>query len=650
MKPAAAAEESFFLPEELEEIRRTFFDQGRSALESLGHEVLTLEGEKPSADRLRPLRRAAHTLKSDFASVGFPALSGLSHALEDALLALERSLRPVGARQTDLLLGAVDVLRAGLEAGARGEAEPAVEESVQRLASLGEEAASDRWDRLTVDVRRALAEGRARGLTPVRVLLSLGPGRRNREAALADVVKRLGLEVVAQEGGSPAEVFGLAAGGAQTLLHRSQGLRGMALAVEELPELALGPSLSVRAFEVASSEGDTVRIEARRVDEVLNLVGEMVIARSTISGVAEEIEGRLPDELESRLSDALALLGRVLQDLQRSAMRMRMVPADRVFRRFSRVIRDLGRKSGKKLSLRIEGETTELDRGILDALEEPLLHLVRNAVDHGIETPAERLAQGKPEEGQVLLRAGREGNQIVIEVRDDGRGLDAAAIRARSSELGLLSPEERDALSGDAALQLVFSPGLSTAPEVTETSGRGVGLDVVRGAVEALKGSVRAENNPGGVGAAFLIRVPLTVAIIQALLFRAGGRHLAVPLPSVVEIARQSDVPIQPLQSGEVFRLRGEVLGLVRLPRLLGFTGPAGGEGYVVVLQCGAGRFGVAVDELDGEQELVIKAVHDRWIKTPLVAGAAVLGGGTLVLILDVPALYRAALSHGGMS
>jgi len=648
VKPAAA-EESFFLPEELEEIRRTFFDQGRSALESLAHEVLALEGERPSPDRLRPLRRAAHTLKSDFASVGFPALSGLSHALEDALLSLERLVRPVSARQTDLLLVAVDVLRAGLDAGARGEAEPAVEESVRRLAGLGEEAASDRWDRLTADARRALAEGRARGLLPVRVLLGLSAGRRNRQAALADAVTRLGLTVVAQEGESPLEIFGLAAGGAQALIQRSQALRGVTLAVEELPELALGPSLSVRAVEVAASEGDTVRIEARRVDEVLNLVGEMVIARSTIAGVAEEIEGRLPDELGSRLSDALVLLGRVLQDLQRSAMRMRMVPADRVFRRFSRVVRDLGRKTGKKLSLRIEGETTELDRGILDALEEPLLHLVRNAVDHGIETPAERLAQGKPEEGQVLLRAGREGNQIVIEVRDDGRGMDPVAIKDRSLALGLLGPDELGALSDDAARQLIFSPGLSTAREVTETSGRGIGLDVVRSAVEALKGSVRAENNPGA-GAAFLIRVPLTVAIIQALLFRVGGRHLAVPLPSVVEIARQSEVPIQPLQSGEVFRLRGEVLGLLRLPRLLGFTGPAGTDGYVVVLQCGAGRFGVAVDDLDGEQELVIKAVHDRWIKTPLVAGASVLGGGTLVLILDVPALYRTALSCGGAS
>ncbi len=645
----AAAEEPFFLPEELEEIRRTFFDQGRSALESLAQEVLALEGEKPSPDRLRPLRRAAHTLKSDFASVGFPALSGLSHALEDALLSLERWVRPVSARQTDLLLGAVDALRAGLEAGARGDAEPAVDETTRRLAALGDEAACDRWDRLTADVRRTLAEGRTRGLMPVRVLLSPGAGRRNRQAVLAEAVTRLGLTVVTQEGEAPLEVFGLCAGGAQALLKRSQGLRGVTLAVEELPELALGPSLAVRAVEVAAAEGETVRIEARRVDEVLNLVGEMVIARSTIAGVAEEIEGRLPDELGSRLSDALVLLGRVLQDLQRSAMRMRMVPADRVFRRFSRVVRDLGRKSGKRLCLRIEGETTELDRGILDALEEPLLHLVRNAVDHGIETPAERLAQGKPEEAQVLLRAGREGNQIVIEVRDDGRGMDALAIKERSLALGLLSPQERDALSDDAARQLVFSPGLSTARQVTETSGRGVGLDVVRGAVEALKGSVRAENN-SGPGAAFLIRVPLTVAIIQALLFRVGGRHLAVPLPSVVEIARQSEVPIQPLQSGEVFRLRGEVLGLLRLPRLLGFTGPAGSDGYVLVLQCGAGRFGVAVDALDGEQELVIKAVHDRWIKTPLVAGASVLGGGTLVLILDVPALYRTALSHGGLS
>ncbi len=649
MKTATAREEPFFRPEELEEIRRTFFDQGRTALESLSQEILGLEGEVPTPDRLRSTKRAAHTLKSDFASVGFPHLSRLAHALEDALVDVEEGARPIGCRQTDLLLVAVDTLRSGLEAGARGEGEPRVDDLVERLATVVD-AAGATWDRLGQEDRERLREARARGLHVVRMVLSPGSSRRNVRTSLDAVAKRLGLEVVAVldgTGGSGrgVDVVALASRPFEAVASEAARLRGVAATIEDLqpePELVPGPR---RASE-PSSDGDMVRIESRRVDEVLNLVGEMVIARSTIAGVAEEIEARLPDELASRLGDALAILGRVLQDLQRSAMRMRMVPADRVFRRFTRVVRDLAQKKGKRVRLRIEGESTELDRGILDALEEPLLHLVRNAVDHGLESPDERLAAGKAEEGLVLLRAGREGNQILIEVQDDGRGIDAAAVKARAVELGTVQREDAESLADPEALQLVFCPGLSTAPEITETSGRGVGLDVVREAVEALKGSVRAESTPGA-GAVFMLRVPLTVAIIQALLFRTGGRHLAVPLASVLEIARIRDVMIQPLQSGEVFRLRGEILGLVRLPRLLALPA-ATSEGFIVVLQCGAGRFGLAVDELLGEQELVIKAVHDRWIRTPLVAGASVLGGGTLVLILDVPAIYRAGLALGG--
>src|SRR5262249_30291876 len=222
-------------------------------------------------------------------------------------------------------------------------------------------------------------------------------------------------------------------------------------------------------------------------------------------------------------------------DLQRSAMRMRMVPVGRVFRRFSRVVRDLGRRTGKPLSLQLEGESTELDRAVLDALEEPLLHLVRNAVDHGLETPDQRRAAGKPAEGRIGLEASREGNQVLVAVADDGRGIDAAAVRRKAIEKGLLEEAEAAALTDDESLQLVFRAGLSTAAAVTETSGRGVGLDIVRRKVEALKGSIRAANRPEG-GASFLIRVPLTVAIIQALLFRAGGKHFAVPLTSVVQI------------------------------------------------------------------------------------------------------------------
>jgi len=327
---------------------------------------------------------------------------------------------------------------------------------------------------------------------------------------------------------------------------------------------------------------------------------------------------------------------------------MRMVPADRVFRRFARVVRDLGRQTGKRLALHVEGENTELDRGILDALEEPLLHLVRNAVAHGIEEPAARLSAGKSEEARLTIRAGREGNQILIEVEDDGRGIDVEAVKGRALERGIASEDEVQALSDADALQLIFRPGLSTATVLTEHSGRGVGLDVVRDTVESLRGSVTAENVPG-TGARFRIRVPLTIAIIQALLFRVSSRHFAVPLSSVVEIAQVSELKVQRVGTAELVRLRDQVLGLVRLSRLLGLPdSPL--RGFVMILQCGGERFGLLADEMTGEQELVIKRVHDRWIRTPLLAGASIVGGGVPTLILDVLSVYRQALSQGAFS
>ena len=646
--------EDLFRPEEVEEIRRTFFDQAEVALDALTQGVLDLEGELPSEERLTPLRRAAHTLKGDCASVGFPALSGLSHALEDAFIALAQSRRPVSAGQSDVFLGAVDGFRAALSAGpGSADTTSPLVEALRAAFAPGEDGPN--WmEVLGEEARERVERSRARGLLPLYLVLEFTAQCRDPARTAKEVLDASGLEHVAQvasprDGGgrkprwTRLDVLALGALPAEETQRQVPVRRGLRTWVEDgssrlklaLPRLpGLGPDLA--------REGDSVRVEARRVDEVLNLVGEMVMARAALASLVGEIDRYLPEELMGRLGDAQSVLGRVLQDLQRSAMRMRMVPADRVFRRFSRVARDLGRAMGKRVSLQVEGRKTELDRGILDALEEPLLHIVRNAIGHGLETPEERRTAGKDPAGRVTLRAGREGNQVLVEVIDDGRGARADVVRARAIEKGLIDAGEAAALSDAEALQLVFRHGLSTSPEVNEISGRGVGLDVVRQKVEALKGSVRVDSTPG-VGTTFRIRVPLTVAIIQALLFRVGGRDYAVPLGAVVEIARSGEVPLQSLGAREVFRLREEVLGLVRIGRLLGQEAAESASSFVIVLQREEGRFGILVDDLLGEQELVIKAVHDSWVRTPLVAGASVVGGG-LVLILDVLSIYRAAL------
>ena len=642
---SAALDDGFLTPDEIQELRQTLFDQGRVALDALGPAVLELEGHRATPERLKPLRRAAHTLKGDCASVGFEELSRLAHALEDAFTVLEEGRTAVSAEQADVLLSAVDHLAAGLEAGVAGRPGPEVHRIIGLLQAIGAlHMAADTFV-LAPPQAAEVAAALSVGQHAVRLSLQL-PGRRRADAAVRALLQAAELREVARAPGSKANRLDLVALGPLGPAEVEARLRRRRQVKVQVERWHPRPSLDDPSPSAEPArEGESVRIDSRRVDEVLNLIGEMVTARSTIAGVTAEIAPVLSEELASRLADAQSLLERVLQDLQRSAMRMRMVPVGRVLRRFSRVVRDLGRQSGKRVLLQVEGEGTELDRAILDALEEPLLHLVRNAVDHGLERAEERRAAGKPEEGRVWLRASREGNQVLVEVADDGRGIDAARVRRSAIEKSLVPVPEAEALSPEDALQLVFRAGLSTAPAITETSGRGVGLYIVRQKVEALKGSIHAANTPGS-GASFLIRVPLTVAIIRALLFRAGSQHLAVPLTAIVEIARADALAVQRVGPQQVFRLRDAALGLVALGTLLEGA-PEAGPGFVIVLQSSVGRFGILVDEVIGEQELVIKAVHDRWIRTSLVAGASVLGGGTLALILDVLAIHRAALGGG---
>jgi two-component system, chemotaxis family, sensor kinase CheA len=297
----------------------------------------------------------------------------------------------------------------------------------------------------------------------------------------------------------------------------------------------------------------------------------------------------------------------------------------------------VARMRNKEITLEIAGQNTDLDKGILDSLAEPISHLVRNAADHGIETPAERQLAAKPAQGVIRLDAFHDGDQVVIEISDDGRGLDREKIIRRAIERGIVSEAESQRLNDAEALQLIFAPGLSTADEVTEISGRGVGMDVVKSTIESLKGKVQIVTDPGK-GTTFRLLVPLTLASIQALLFRVHSRLYAVPLGSVVEITRVSGDEIHQVDGHEVFRLREQVLTLARLDEL---DPQARAERsrrlFVVVIDAGTRRFGLAVDNLVGEEELVIKALEDELLTSPLVSGASILGDGTVVLILNVP-------------
>jgi two-component system chemotaxis sensor kinase CheA len=408
------------------------------------------------------------------------------------------------------------------------------------------------------------------------------------------------------------------------------------------------------AAEKASSVAQTaqamenmLRVEADRIDSVLDLVGELIIGKSMLMEILGAFGREFPKHpLRNQFLDAMAFQSQVLSKLQRSVMKIRMVPVEQLFRRFPRVLRDAARFEQKDVELVLHGEDTDLDKSILDALAEPLTHLVRNAVAHGIEKPEERKALGKPEKGTVLLNAYHQGNQVVIEIKDDGRGIDRAKVTAKAIEKGVITADELARLNDADALNLIFQAGFSTVDKITEVAGRGVGMDVVKTVLERLKGTVTIQTELGK-GTSFQLRLPLTLAIIKALLFRVRDRLYAVPLGNVLEITRAMEADIHIVDGHEVIQLREELLTLVRLSTMVQGTELQHREKvFVIVVSVGHRKYGLVVDRLAGEQELVIKALDDMLISTELVSGASVLGDGRVVLILNISTVVERVGRH----
>jgi two-component system, chemotaxis family, sensor kinase CheA len=393
---------------------------------------------------------------------------------------------------------------------------------------------------------------------------------------------------------------------------------------------------------VASGPDNVLRVDAERIDSVLNLVGELILAKSMLQQALMEFGQRFPkDALRGKFSDAMAFQGRVLNELQHSVMKIRMVPVDQLFRRFPRIVRDVGLQCGKDVELSIRGGQTDLDKSILDAIAEPLTHLVRNAVGHGIESAEERVRAGKRPQGTLRLGAYHQGNQVVIEVSDDGGGIDSDKVRQRALAKGLLKPEQAARLNENDTLELILQPGFSTAEEITELSGRGVGLDVVQSVLTRLKGTVQIETARGR-GTTFRLRLPLTLAIIRALMFRVEQRLYALPLNAVAEIARTMEENIHQVEHYDVLQLRDDLLPLLRLgAEPLSGTERVRRKAFVLVIKSGERKFGLVVDALEGEGELVIKALDDQSVTTDLVSGASILGDGRVVLILNMVALME---------
>jgi two-component system chemotaxis sensor kinase CheA len=681
-----------FLPDDrASELRELFFESAAEILQNMNEAGLALEEHPADKENLRSVRRAVHTLKGDSAACGFRELSELAHELEDVLtpeLAKENA-----ALIPEVVLTAADTFHEML-AAYRDHLQPpdggALRDHINRLLHKSAVPAEKSSDEAKFDwseyERLMIADGLRGGESVYNIALYLDSESLLPAAAYelvrkalegAGKIKFLHPESAAQAASTNLIEAAISSEKSVDWIRKHCQVPSVVsrisivkCAVAEAPPRDLleilveaeAAALSAKADvgrsdaaldhqedarETGTSSGlahaaaeNTLRVDAGRIDIVMNLVGELIIGKSMLQRTINEFERTHPkDSLRGKFADALAFQSRVLGELQKSVMKIRMVPVEQLFRRFPRVVRDVAKSRNKDINLEVAGQNTDLDKSILDALAEPLAHLVRNAADHGIETAAERQAAGKPVRGTVRLDAYHEGDQVVIEISDDGRGLDRDKILRRAIERGIVTANDTARLNDSDIMHLIFAPGLSTADEITEISGRGVGLDVVKSAVDNLKGSIELESDLGQ-GTTFRLMVPLTLASIQSLLFHVSGRLYAVPLAMVVEITRVSEGEVHRVDNHEVFQLRDQVLTLVRLERLQSQVTRAREKRiFVIVIGSGSRKFGLAVDSLVGEEELVIKALEDRLVTSPLVSGASILGDGTVVLILNVPAV-----------
>jgi two-component system chemotaxis sensor kinase CheA len=673
------------------ELRALFFESANELLQSLNESGLELEARPADEEVIRSVRRVVHTLKGDSAACGFSKLSEVAHELEDILIPQMGKLH--GPKFAEVVLIAADSFEAMLSAYQRDAEPPNVDVLRATIRQLRDAPVSSAAISGSVAVLPAcfdwseyeqlmISEAIHRGESVYNIALHIDQSSGMRAAAfqlIRNVLHGCGTVIALRpEDNSAAarvEIVEAALATSHSQEQLAQKCRIPAIVSRVAVELAahartaehelLADLLDAHAAKVNAAVADsgdpasgkpgalgsavaavaesTLRVDAARIDSVMNLVGELIIGKSMLNrALAEFDRTHAKDPVRPKLADAMAFQARVLDELHKSVLKIRMVPVEQLFRRFPRVVRDVAKHCGKDVALEIAGQNTDLDKGILDALAEPLTHIVRNAVDHGIESSEDRIAAGKSARGTIYLNAYHQGTQVVIEVHDDGRGVDLDRIRKHAVQQGLVKAEDASRLLESELTNLIFEPGFSTASQVTEVSGRGVGMDVVRTVLDRLKGTVQVISNPGK-GTTIQLRAPLTLASIQTLLFRVGGRLFAVPISSVVEITRVSGEEIHRVDHREVLRLRDQVLTLVRLNCMQGIhaidSAKVSKKNFVIVIGAAEKRFGLLVDQLVGEEELVIKPLPADIVASDLVSGASILGDGTVVLILNVPAV-----------
>ena len=621
------------MSDEMQEILNDFLTESNEMLEVLDQRFVTLESDPTNTDLLNEIFRAMHSMKGSAGFLGFNNLVDVAHRGENILNKLRQGEMAVNPAIISIILETIDVIKA-IMADIR-------ESGTDSHVPTGAIAAKldDILNGTTPVSAPTAAPAEPVAAPKVEALSPAAP-----PAAPVAPPQTLG-EILVTDGLASKEQVLDALTAQQHQPEPKTPLGEILLQAKAITERALDQALHKQEKQPKPVEEDaTIRVETKRLDSVMNLVGELVLGRNRLIKIGTQLEQQHESDPQVRvLSETLAQLNLVTTDLQLAVMKTRMLPIKKVFAKLPRMVRDLSQKLNKQVHLEMRGEETELDKSVADEIGDPLVHLVRNAIDHGIETPAERQAKGKAGEGQLTIAASQEGNSIVIRINDDGRGIQVEKIKEKALAKGLISEAELATMEHREILNLIFLPGFSTAEKVTDVSGRGVGMDVVRTNIRKINGSVDLESEPGK-GSQIIIKLPLTIAIIQALMVEVERSIFAIPLSTVIEAVRISRSEIKTINGREVLHLRDRVLPLIRLAQEFDIPTDSNRERfYVVVAALGDRRVGVVVDELRSQEEVVIKSIWDYLETVKGVSGATITGEGKVVLILDTSELVQNA-------
>ncbi|MEJ5245531.1 MAG: chemotaxis protein CheA [Bacteroidota bacterium] len=661
---------------EMQELFEGYLIETSELLENLSQDLIEIETRADDLDLINRIFRSFHTIKGTSSFMGFNAIADITHHAEDILNKLRRGEINVNQEIIDVLLEVQDWITMMVAQIKEGN-EPYADYSetiakIQRLKDSHIQSTSSEAQE-TQGTQQILPEG----TSFVEAVLSnpeiaTKPGDFTDEelklidAAFQEINVKFKGEISqtsdtvdtsneqvedqtvtpepppVQEQRKPVEhIHGIPVVESSVQHTVDQPVIQQNIASSQQTKPSPGKETSKAPGKAISS--DTIRIDVNRVEALMDLSGELVLGRNRLAQITELVEQEFGKNEHVRdLIETTAQIDFVTSEIQAAVMRMRMVPIGKLYQKAPRIVRDLSKEFGKKINLIVKGEETEIDRGIIEELNDPLVHMIRNSCDHGIEPPEDRIRLGKPEYGTITLDADQEGNNIVLRISDDGRGMDPEKLKAKAIEKGILTPEQASQMSPREAFQLIFAPGFSTAAKVTAVSGRGVGMDVVRSNIQNLKGMIDIESEIGK-GTTFIIKLPLTLAIIQGLLVKVQDETYALPLSSVVEVVAINTDSVYTVSHQEVIRIRQEVIPILRLDKVLGVTNPREelDNRYVVNVGLGMQRIGLVVDELLGQQEIVIKSLGEYLGSITGVAGSTILGDGRVIMIIDVADLIQ---------